>query len=408
MGKARRVFAARWLVSGVFAAQAGGAYALEYPPDGLVVDLRYRSAHIDQVGYAKPANANTLRFTLGYLWKFAPQWSAYIEGTRVFALFGEHYNTGANGNTHLPSEGDPPSSEISSAWIAWDNGTVSTRLGRQYVSLDNDRFFTPGLWRQNPQSFDAIAAALKLETGTTIKYYHLDEAQRSVGHDYPDPTQREWQLDANLIHVDQTLPLGTLTGYGYFVENDTSAKYSWRTSGLRWTGKYSFGSTGTALGWVAEGARQSSWRNNPLHYSADYRMLELSYGFAWASLKLGDEVLGGNGKAAFSSPYGSNHNFDGWTSQFKNTPPNGLEDRYVAAFGKVASRLTWSVTFHNFFAEHISQRYGSELNAMVNYALRKDLSIQLDYADYHRNTFGASTRSLWATLEYKIGKQGGY
>ena len=66
------------------------------------------------------------------------------------------------------------------------------------------------------------------------------------------------------------------------------------------------------------------------------------------------------------------------------------------------------MTFHNFFAEHISQRYGSELNAMVNYALRKDLSIQLDYADYHRNTFGASTRSLWATLEYKIGKQGGY
>ena len=292
MGKARGISKAGQIAIVALAMGAGVANAVEYPPDGLVVDLRYRWAHIDQAGYTKPANANTLRFTLGYLWKLTPEWSAYAEGTRVFAMFGEHYNTGANGNTHRPSEGDPPSSEVSSAWVAWDNGTASARAGRQYVSLDNDRFFTPGLWRQNPQSFDAVAASLKLDTGTTIKYFYLDEAQRSVGHDYPDPTQREWQLDANLIHIDQKLPLGTLTGYDYLVENDTNAKYSWRTAGLRWVGKYQFGNTGTALGWTAEGAHQDSWRNNPQRYSANYHLFELSYGFSWASLKLGDEVLG--------------------------------------------------------------------------------------------------------------------
>ncbi|MFT3791922.1 MAG: hypothetical protein QM741_12805 [Rudaea sp.] len=398
---------ARWVVSAALFAGSGVTNAIDYPPDGLVVDLRYRNAHIDQAGYAEPANAHTLRFTLGYLWKISPQWSAYAEGTRVSTLFGEQYNSGANGKTKLPSEGDPPSSEISSAWLAYDNGTASARLGRQYVSLDNDRFFTPGLWRQNPQSFDAVAGALKFDTGTTIKYYYLDEAQRSVGHDYPDPTQREWDLDANLIHVDQKLPLGTLTGYGYFVENDTNAKYSWRTAGLRWTGKYAFGDSGTSLGWTAEGAHQESWRNNPLDYRAHYHLLELSYGFNWASLKLGDELLSGDGKNAFSSPYGSNHGFDGWTSQFKNTPANGLEDRYVALLGKLDSRLTWSVTFHNAFAERVDQHYGSEVNVLLNYALRRDLSVELDYADYHRRTFGTDERALWATLEYRIGKQGG-
>jgi hypothetical protein len=386
---------------------ASGAVRADDPLDGLVIDLRYRLAHIDEAGYARPANANTVRFTLGYLWNFAPQWSAYAEGTRVFAIFGEDYNSGSNGKTNLPSEGDPPSSEISSAWVAYDNGTASARLGRQYVSLDNDRFFTPGLWRQNPQSFDAVAAALTFDTGTTIKYYYLDEAQRSVGHDYPDPTQSEWDLDANLIHIDQTLPLGTLTGYGYFVENDTTAKYSWRTSGLRWTGRYDIADTGTALAWTVEGALQDSWRNNPEHYQADYHLLELDYGYSWASLKFGDELLGGNGKYAFSSPYGSNHGFDGWTSQFKNTPANGLDDRYIAALGKIDSSWNWSVTFHNFFAEHISQHYGSEVNAMVNYALRSDLSLEFDYATYHKDTFGTSTRELWATIEYKIGKPGG-
>lgn len=386
---------------------ANAVSALGDPADGLVADLRYRWAHIDQAGYTKPANADTLRLSLGYLWKPALEWSAYVEGTRVFAMFGEHYNTGANGNTHLPSEGDPASHEVSGAWLAYDNGTAIVRLGRQYVSLDNDRFFTPGLWRQNPQSFDAVAAALKFDTGTTIKYFHLDEAQRSVGHDYPDPDQREWQLDANLIHLDQKLPLGNLAGYGYFVENDTNAKYSWRTSGLRWTGRYALGNSGAGLGWVVEGARQVSWRNNPLRYRANYHLLELGYGYRWASLKLGDERLGGDGRNAFSSPYGSSHGFDGWTTQFKNTPPNGLEDRFIGLFGQ-SGRWNWSITRHNFFAVRVDQRYGSELNALVNYALRKDLGIELDYAQYHRHALGANERALWATLEFRIGKQGGY
>ena len=381
------------------------AHAEDPLPDGLVVDLRYRYAYIDQAGYAQPANANTLRATLGYLWKFAPDWSAYAEGTRVFGLFGDDYNSGANGKTHLPSEGDPPSSEISSAWVGWDNGSASARLGRQYVNLDDQRFFTSGLWRQNPQSFDAFSAAWKLDTGTTLRYVYLDEAQRSVGHDYPDPLQREWSLDGHLIHIDQILPLGTLSGYDYLVENHTNAKYSWRTAGLRWTGTHAFGDS--TLGWAAERAQQDDWRNNPQRYSAAYQLLELNYGLPQISLKVGDERLGGNGHVAFSSPYGSNHGFDGWTSQFKTTPANGLEDRYLGGFGKITPRLGWSVLFHNFFADRVSQRYGSEVNAQLNYALRDDLVAEVDYADYHRNTFGASTRELWLTLEYRHGKQGG-
>jgi hypothetical protein len=374
-------------------------------PKGLTIDLRYRNAHIDQDGFADAANANTLRITLGYLWKFAPSWSAYAEGTRVAGLFGEHYNSGANGQTHLPSEGDPPSSEISAAWLGYDDGSVQARLGRQYINLDNQRYFTSGLWRQNPQSFEGLSTAWRLDSGTTLRYLYLDDAQRSVGHDYPDPNQREWDLHANLVHVDQTLPLGTLSAYDYFVENDTQAKYSWRTAGVRWTGEHKFDST--TLSWTVEGARQSSWRNNPQHYDADYHLLEVAYGFRLFNLKLGDELLGGNGRVGFSSPYGSNHAFNGWTSQFKNVPVNGLEDRYVTAFGKFSSRFGWNVTAHNFFADRGDQRYGSEINAGLTCALRKDLSIEVDYANYRRNGFGSSTHTLWTLLEYKHGAMGG-
>lgn len=378
--------------------------AVEWP-DGVTVDLRYRLAHIDQVGYAHPADANTLRLTLGYLWQPAAQWSAYVEGTDVESLFGGHYNSGANGRNNLPAEGDPPSSEISSAWVGYDSGDVIVRVGRQYVNLDNQRFFTSGLWRQNPQSFDALALAWRPHAGTTLRYLYLDHAQRSVGHDYPDSAQREWSLAGHLLHADQDLPLGKLTLYDYLVENRTQARNSLRTAGLRWTGEREFGAT--QLGWTAEIARQNSWRNNPQVYAADYHLGEITYGYARLAVKVGDEVLGGNGRVAFSAPYGSNHGFNGWTSQFRNVPANGLDDRYVGIFGAIAPRLGWAITNHNFFAERGSRRYGSELDAQLKYAVWQEVDVEIDYATYHSNGFAASERVLWLAVEYRHGAPGG-
>ena len=44
--------AAKWIAIAASAIGADAANAFDYPPDGLVLDLRYRSAHIDQAGYA--------------------------------------------------------------------------------------------------------------------------------------------------------------------------------------------------------------------------------------------------------------------------------------------------------------------------------------------------------------------
>jgi len=375
------------------------------PGSGFVLDLRYRYAHINTEGYADPGTANTLRLTLGYLWAFAPNWSAYAEGTRVYGLFGDDYNSGANGKNKLPSEGDPPSSEISGAWLQYDDGTASARIGRQYVNLDNQRFFTSGLWRQNPQSFDALSASWRFDSGTMLRYLYLDNVTRSVGHDYPDPNQSAWSLTGHLLHVDQTLPLGTLTGYGYFVENRTQAKYSWRTEGLRWVGRQELGAG--ALSWSVEGAQQRDWRNNPARYAADYRLLELGYGIPQLNIKLGNEVLGGDGSNAFSSPYGSNHGFNGWASEFKSVPVNGLDDRYISAFGKIGQDWGWLLTWHDFFAERGSRHYGSEWNAGLTWTIVRGVTAELDYATYHSDGFAVSERKLWAALEYKYGPQGG-
>lgn len=394
------------LAGALLLASATSAAASETGDDShWVVDLRYRSAHIDTDGYAHPADANTLRVSLGYLWKIAPDWIGYAEGTRVFELFGGKYNSGSNGNSHLPVESDPPSKEISSLWLQYANAEAQARIGRQYVNLDNQRFFTSGLWRQNPQSFDALAAMWHATEGTTLRYLYLDKVQRTVGHDYPDPNQREWALEGHLLHVDQALPLGALAGYGYFVENDTQAKYSWRTLGLRWTGDRQFGAT--RLAWAVEGAQQRDWRNNPAHYIADYRLFELGYGLPAASVRIGDEALGSDGRTPFSSPYGSNHAFNGWASEFKNIPLDGLDDRYIGGFGKFAARWSWTLIAHNFFAERVNRHYGSEIDASLSYSLSRNWSVEVDYANYRSDGFAQSERKLWAMVEYRRGVLGG-
>jgi hypothetical protein len=365
-----------------------------------IVDLRFRYANIESDAFTRSANANTLRILLGYRWVFAQNWTADIEGSDTVALFGSRYNDSANGKTQFPSESDPPSKQVSAAWVGYDDGIIAARVGRQYINLDNQRFFTSGLWRQTPQSFDALIASWKMDfSGTTLQYIYLDKALRSVGHDYPDPLQRQWDLQANLLHLDQLLPIGKLNAYDYLVENDTQAKYSWRTAGLRWSGKQVF--SDYQLIWAAEFAQQSSWRNSPLHYTADYHLVEVGFGNAVINVKLGNEVLGSKGKIGFSSPYGSNHGFNGWASEFKNTPATGLDDRNIGAFGQITKVIGWSVFWHDFYAAYGRRHYGAETNIALTYSVSKQLSAELDYADYRCDGYLLGERKAWLSLEYK-------
>ena len=364
-----------------------------------IVDLRYRYANIENDLFTRDANANTLRVLLGYRWVFAPHWALDLEGSDTLSLFGSQYNDTANGHTQFPSESDPPSKQITAAWLGYSDDTLFGRLGRQYINLDNQRFFTSGLWRQTPQSFDSVSTSWKLDTGTTLQYLYLDKVLRSVGHDYPDPTQSQWDLNANLIHVEQTLPLGKLVAYDYLVENDTTARFSWRTAGLRWSGRQAF--SDYKLVWATEFAQQDSWRNNPLDYTANYHLLDASFGNEVFNARLGQEVLGGNGHVGFSSPYGSNHAFNGWASEFKNTPPKGVQDNYIGAFGQFTPAFGWLTLWHDFHSARDDQHYGWELDTGLTYAITRQLSAEISYADYHSDGWQVGERKLWVLLEYK-------
>jgi hypothetical protein len=394
------------------AAIAAAAISLAVQADGNTyvstpyLGLRYREATLHSDSFDKVGRAHTLRLQLGYLWAFTPHLAADVEGTKVQPLFGRQYDDTTGRRTPYPAEADPRSTELTSAWLGYDNGDVGIRAGRQYLKLDNSRFLSPNPWRQNPQTFDGITTYVKLAEKTTLSVDWIDQVNRTVGADFPDYTQRRWKLDGHLIHLDQVLPLGQLSAYGYFIKNLTLTKNSVRTLGARWTGTAPLADTNTKLGWTFEEAHQNDYANNPSHFSLPYHLFELSYGLPAISGRLGEESLGGNGTTAFNIAYGSGHSFDGWVGVF-SIPAHGLRDRYAGLYGALPWKsLTWLVTHHQFDPQSGSgARYGSETDAGMKARINQRFSLELQYGDYRADSFTVNQRKVWLLAEYRYGKQ---
>lgn len=370
------------------------------------IGLRYRDATLNQNNIANLGHANTLRLQMGYLWALTPHLAAYAEGTSVASLFGRQFNDTTGRRTPYPAEADPRSTEVSSAWVGYNNGTVGIKVGRQYLNLDDRRFFSSNPWRQNPQSFDGVTTFLALDTGTTVSLDWINRVNRTVGDSFPDINQRRYKLQGELLHVDQKLPLGTLTAYGYFVKNDTLATASTRTAGARWSGTLPLQDQATTLTWTLEGANQTNYENNPRQFSLPYHLFEFSYGLPAVSARLGQESLGGNGQTAFSVAYGSGHSFDGWVGVFA-IPVHGLVDTYGGVFGTTGWRaLTWQVLYHDFQpATGSGRRYGDEIDVGLRASLSRRFSLELQYGSYHADSLSVSQRKLWLLAEYRYGNQ---
>jgi hypothetical protein len=258
-------------------------------------------------------------------------------------------------------------------------------------------------WRQNEQTFDALALEAKPHARVAARYYWLDRVHKVGGDDAIDPLARERNLDAHLGNVAWTLPLGVLVGYAYLVEDRDLATASTQSSGLRWTGSHGLGAS--TLGWSLEAAGQRDYGNNPRDVDVDYRLAELSLTRAGTTGKLGWEQLGSDGGSAFQTPLATLHAFNGWADKFLTTPVNGLDDRYLLATGKfgrgrLADKLAWTLAWHGYRAERGGASYGSEWNASLGFPLPAGLTGLVKLADYRSDGFARDTLKAWFQVEW--------
>ena len=381
---------------------APAAAATGKPGIVLEWDLRLRQEHVEAAGFAAHADASTMRLRAGLRLSTERGWNGLLEAEGIAASGA--YNNGANGRTARPQVIDPPGIELNQAWLGWKGARGGATLGRQRLLFDNQRWIGNSGWRQNEQTFDALALDVAPRKDIALRYAFLDRVHRVNGDDAIEPRNRERALSSHLFNAAWKHGKQQLTGYGYLHEDRDVATASSATWGLRWSGSHAM--PATTLGWTLEAARQRDHADNPQRFSHAYWLVEPSIAARGITARAGWEHLGGNGVHALQSPLATLHAFNGWADVFLVTPAAGLEDHYIGLGGslgheRAGARTAWQLAWHDYRADHGGAHYGREWNASLNLPLAKGLSGMLKLADYRAAGFARDTRKLWLQVEYK-------
>ncbi|MGQ0799083.1 MAG: alginate export family protein [Pseudomarimonas sp.] len=379
-----------------------GASAVEHDAGTWITHLRYRHESVQDDAFVRHASADTLRLRLGWSQQYASGFALGWEAEGVAEL-SDDFNSGANAETAFPVVADARALELNQAWVAWRGELASATLGRQRILLDNQRFVGNVGWRQNEQTFDALALDVSPSASMALHYYFLDRVHRVAGDEAVDPLARERNLSGHLANAAWTLPLGSLVGYAYWVEDHDVAVASTQTFGMRWTGNRSLRSS--TLAWQLEAARQYDHADNPRAIDVGYWLAEAALTQGRLTGKLGWEHLGSDGSGALQTPLATLHAFNGWADKFTTTPVNGLEDRYLLATGKTGTggwqdRLIWTIAWHDYRAERGGDRYGSEWDASLAFPLPGGLMGLLKLADFRSDRFARDTTKAWLQVEW--------
>ncbi len=349
------------------------------------VDFRLRYESVDETGISDKANAMTLRSRLSYKTGDFQGFSLFMQGEHVKALV-DDFNSKTNGKANYPVVADPATSEVNQSYLAYNMADTTVKLGRQEVIFDNARFIGNVGWRQNAQSFDALTVVNTSLTDTTIVYGYVNNVNTITGGDTDTKT--------HLINASYSgLPIGKVTGYGYFLELIDAPADSNSTLGLRFTGDTEV-AEGTKLLYTAEFASQSSYKEGASTIAADYFLGEFGVKASGITAKLGYEVLGGDGTYAFGTPLATKHAMNGWADKFLVTPEDGLVDLSFSISGKVSGVKLMAV-YRNFSADNGSDKYGSEIDLVAIKKFSKNYKLLAKYASYSADTYATDTDKLW-------------
>ncbi|HEU4517158.1 MAG TPA: alginate export family protein [Steroidobacteraceae bacterium] len=368
------------------------------------LDLRYRFENVEQDDKPESADANTLRIRLDLASGEIAGFSGLLGVDHVETIGTATYDDTRNARVEYPVIADPQGTDLNQAWLRY-RGAKDTvlKLGRQKISIGNERFVGPVGWRQNEQSFDAVSLATHAVPGASVTYAWVDRVLRVFGPDEGAPPA-ELSSDSHLLDVRTTsLPLGVLAVYGYHLDFRNAPQLSADTLGLRYDGERDL-PDGFRLGWAIEYARQREAGDNAADIDAHYQLVELKLAFPVTGVTVGREVLSGERgtfeaatNPAFQTPLATLHPFQGWADKFTTTPPAGVEDVYLGVSTKLAG---WKgqALWHDFKAEATDAQYGSELDLVVSRRFRDRYELLAKYAYYRADELFADTRKFWLQL----------
>jgi Alginate export len=396
--------------------------------------LRYRFEHVDDGDPVRPdpANAHTLRTALGYSTGLFYNLGAYVQFQDVRVIGNEDFEDGSNNKPQTAQVVDPEGTEVHQANLRYE-GVPKTvlRFGRQEIEHRQaplHRYIGNILWRQHWQSFDGIRALSQYLPDTVMDYAYIWNVNRIFGERNPIPDRSHFRIDGHLINIQyKGLKFIKFESYAYLLDFNsdlvTTTRFSTQTYGLRIEGPYDLVPGKWKLIYTGEFANQRDYGDNPFDIDVNYYLGELGFTFTpggaieLITVKGSYEVLEGDGGfAAFQTPLGTNHAFQGWADRFLITPGDGIDDAF-ATFATKIYGFQFVAMYHDLSSNRDGYDYGTELDLQLTKTFKEHYTVGLKYADYdadenilnlQRNGLTSTGRQafdltkFWAWVEIKF------
>ena len=373
-----------------FAADQADSITAAIAGGDATLSLRYRFEYVDDE-VNREAKASTLKTRITYKTLQYQNISGVLEMDNNSVIGDKNYSESGADPAEEAVVADPSYTEINQAYIDYAApADTLVRYGRQRILLDNQRFVGGVGWRQNEQTYDAFTVVNKSLPDTTITLSNIYNINTAKGGNVDGNDNQIYHLNNKSI---KGLSLST-----YFYDlKDISDTY-----GLRANGKFA-ASDDLSILYTVEFAQQET--DNAAENETDYLNIEAGLNVSGITAKLGYELQSSDdGAAAFKTPLGTNHKFNGWADQFLGTPADGLVDTSLTLSSKALGPKI-AVVYHQFDADEGNTDYGSEIDILVAKKFTDNYSGLLKIADFSAgDTAGGKkdTTKVWVQLAAKF------
>ena len=305
--------------------------------------------------------------------------------------------------------------------------TLSAKVGRQVIALDDDRIFGSLDWHPAGRSHDAVNLNWTPSEKWTLRGFFAYNQSGSTttptlnvntpsGQNFTPGWGQDYQhLQALHAHysISEAHQLSLLfANLGY--RTDDSADQNMQTFGAHYTGKSNQLSYGASAylqtGKNAQGTEKSAYM---FAVNAGYKfspIFGLTAGVDYLSGNASDDTSGKDKK--FNPFSGTNHKFYGFMDYYyvgapgSNAAPSaGLLNPYLTANVRTGEKSNLSATFHYFAPaakfevggkKHSS--YGSEIDLVYNLKVQPFIGLQVGYSTYFAND---GTKALKGTANQR-------
>ncbi len=395
--------------------------ALKNGKPTLELRLAYEYVNINELSYPNkhPGNEISLRTRVGYRTGEFLKTTAYIQLQNVTNLmeqfsFKRGYPGKIEGDTAQDFIGDPHGSRVQQAYLDFRFiPQTLIRLGRQEITLDDQRLIGNVDWRQNGQSFDALTIINHSVPNLTLFTSYINQVNTIfLGH---------MDLDAfYLFHATYTgIKEQSISAFVYLLdtEDESSSARDCGTYGIRAAGNVPILKE-IALKYAVDYAYQGDFQDGKDHNAnmfnaflgAKINVFNVGAGFSYISGQDGNDK-------PFDTLFSTAHKFNGWADEFLATNGGkltaGLKDYYIQAGVKVIGTKFLAV-YHYFDTtdekNQFDGTYGDEIDLLAARKLTKNLSTLLKFAYYNRKDNDSSgylnpttdKTVFWARLIYKF------